>query len=246
VKAAALELGLLVTDQVEAVVDSGAEIGVVVAFGRLIRPNVLSAVPMVNVHFSMLPRWRGAAPVERAILAGDRSTGVCVMALDEGLDTGPLYRCEEVEIGPDETVDELRTRLERVGTPILLDLLRSGLGDPVAQRGEPTHAAKVEPGEYYLDWSRPAVELHRVVRLGRAWTTFRGHRLQVRRARLASVDDIDGGPVPAGRIDPRSLTVATGEGFLELVEVQPEGRATQPATVWRNGARLEADDRLGS
>jgi len=168
------------------------------------------------------------------------------MALDEGLDTGPLYRCEEVEIGPDETVDELRTRLERVGTPILLDLLRSGLGDPVAQRGEPTHAAKVEPGEYYLDWSRPAVELHRVVRLGRAWTTFRGHRLQVRRARLASVDDIDGGPVPAGRIDPRSLTVATGEGFLELVEVQPEGRATQPATVWRNGARLEADDRLGS
>ncbi|MDQ4131986.1 MAG: methionyl-tRNA formyltransferase, partial [Actinomycetota bacterium] len=84
VKAAALELGLPVTDRVDDVIDVGAELGVLVAYGRLVRPHVLARVPMVNLHFSLLPRWRGAAPVERAILAGDRETGVCLMALDEG------------------------------------------------------------------------------------------------------------------------------------------------------------------
>src|SRR5207302_6690123 len=111
VKAAATELGVGVTDQVDDVIDSGAELGVVVAFGRLIKPHVLAALPMVNVHFSLLPRWRGAAPLERAILAGDTETGVCLMGLEEGLDTGPVYECVPVGIGPEETADELRGRL---------------------------------------------------------------------------------------------------------------------------------------
>ena len=98
VKAAALELGLPVTDRVDDVIDAGAELGVVVAYGRLIRPHVLAAVPMVNVHFSLLPRWRGAAPVERAILAGDTVTGVCIMDVADELDAGDVYA---VRRGPD-------------------------------------------------------------------------------------------------------------------------------------------------
>src|SRR5438270_13832698 len=108
VKAAAIELGLPVSDKVDDVLDTGAELGVVVAYGRLIKPHVLERVPMINVHFSLLPRWRGAAPVERAILAGDTETGACLMGLEEGLDTGPVYECVQVPIDPEETADELR------------------------------------------------------------------------------------------------------------------------------------------
>jgi methionyl-tRNA formyltransferase len=195
---------------------------------------------MVNLHFSLLPRWRGAAPVERAILAGDRETGVCLMKLDEGLDTGPVYDCARVEIGLDDTAADLRDRLTRTGTELLRARLRHGLGEPTPQQGEPTYAAKVEPADYHLDWSRPAVGLHRVVRLGRAWTTFRGMRLKVLRARLADCA-LTGEP---GRLD--GLVVATGAGGLELVEVQAEGRSAQPAEAWRRGARPRPGERLGA
>ena len=134
VKAAATELGLPVTDRVDDVLAVGAELGVVVAYGRLVRPHVLAALPMVNVHFSLLPRWRGAAPVERAILAGDERTGVCLMALEEGLDTGPVYACEEVPIGPEQTADELRAQLTDIGTDLLVRLLDEGLPEPRPRR----------------------------------------------------------------------------------------------------------------
>jgi methionyl-tRNA formyltransferase len=241
VKAEAQALGLDVTDRVDDVIDAGAELGVVVAFGQLIKPHVLAAVPMVNVHFSLLPRWRGAAPVERAILAGDVETGVCLMTLEKGLDTGPVHAREVVPIGPDETADELRAQLVEVGTGLLLAQLADGLGPPVPQQGEVTYAAKIEPDELRLDWTQPAIQLHRVVRLGRAWTTFRGKRLRVRGARvLAGSGSTDGQP---GLLD--GLTVGTGEGSLELIEVQPEGREPMPAFAWRNGARPATGERLG-
>jgi methionyl-tRNA formyltransferase len=244
VKAAATELGLPVTDRVDDVIASGADLGVVVAYGRLVKPHVLEALPMVNLHFSLLPRWRGAAPVERAILAGDEVTGVCVMALEEGLDTGPVYASVEHPIGPEDTLDELRAALAAEGTELLLRLLDEGLPEPRPQVGEPTYAAKVEPQEHHLDWSRPAVHLHRVVRLGQAWTTFRGRRLLVPRARLAATD---GRELAPGELDPSTLEVGTGGGgALGLVEVQPEGKARQPATAWRNGARVGPGERLGS
>ncbi len=239
VKAAAAELGLPVTDRVDDVLDAGAELGVVVAYGRLIKPHVLAVLPMVNLHFSLLPRWRGAAPVERAILAGDAVTGVCVMALEEGLDTGPVYACEERPIGEEETLDEVRSALTNTGTRMLVELLATGLPEPRPQTGEPTYAAKIEPEEHHLDWARPAVELHRVVRLGSAWTTFRDRRLRVLRARVAT-----GSELAPGELDVAGLRVGTGDGALELLEVQPEGKGTQPATSWRNGARLQPGDRL--
>lgn len=240
VKAAALRLGLPVSTDPDDVARSGAELGVVVAFGRLIKPHLLAQVPFVNLHFSLLPRWRGAAPVERAILAGDPTTGVCLMALEEGLDTGPVYRRDEVAIDPEESLDQLRNRLVEIGTAQLLGALRDGFGVAEPQVGEPSHAAKIDPSELQLDFARSAVQVAAVVRLGRAWTTFRGRRLLVWRARAVP------GPAgaPAGSLD--GVRVATGEGWLELAEVQPDGKGRQPAEAWRNGSRPGPDDRLGA
>lgn len=231
VKAAALELGLPVTDRVADVLDADAELGVVVAYGRLIRLPVLEAVPMVNLHFSLLPRWRGAAPVERAILAGDERTGVDLMAVEEGLDTGGIYRRVEVPIGPDDTLEELRGRLVDAGTSILVDALREGLPAPSPQVGEPTYAAKLEPAELHLDWTAPAIDVHRRVRLGGAWTTHHGTRLKVWRTHMPPRGD---GP-----------TVPAGDGPVELAEVQPEGKGRMAATDWARGARWQPGERLG-
>lgn len=221
VKEAAERLGLPVSHSVDDVLEAGADLGVVVAYGRLIRRPALERLAFVNVHFSLLPRWRGAAPVERAILAGDTETGVCLMALEEGLDTGPVYACERTMIGADTTADELRAQLVEVGTAMLIRELTAGLGEPVPQEGEPTYAAKLDAEELHIDWGRPAVELERLVRVGGAWTTFRGSRLRILRA---GVED----------------------DTLVPIEVQPEGKAAMSFTAWRNGARVQPGERLGS
>ncbi|HYA45517.1 MAG TPA: methionyl-tRNA formyltransferase [Acidimicrobiales bacterium] len=240
VKAAALELGLSVVHQAADVVGKGADLGVVVAFGRLVRPEVLEQLTLVNVHFSLLPRWRGAAPVERAILAGDDRTGVCLMKLEEGLDTGPVYARAEVAIGLEETAAELRSRLGALGTDILLNALAQGLPTPVPQVGEPTYAAKIEPEELRLDFTQAAAPCHRVVRVGRAWTTWRGRRLLVRRARA----HLEPSPLAPGEI--AGDIVGTGEGTLELLLVQLEGRAVMSAPDWARGAHPVPGERLGA
>jgi methionyl-tRNA formyltransferase len=233
VKRAALALGLPVSDRVDDVLDTGADLGVVAAFGRLIKPHVLERLPMVNLHFSLLPRWRGAAPVERAILAGDERTGVDLMVIEEGLDTGAVYARSEVAIGTDETADELRTRLAALGTELLLTNLRDGLHEPKPQQDEPTYANKIDPAELLIDWRHPAVEIHRLVRIGGAWTTHRGHRLKVWRTAL----------VPGG---PGDVTVPAGDGPIQLVEVQPDGRRRMPARAWANGVHWRPGDRIGT
>ncbi|HEX3947048.1 MAG TPA: methionyl-tRNA formyltransferase, partial [Acidimicrobiales bacterium] len=218
------------------------ELGVVVAYGRIIPVDVLSAVPMVNLHFSLLPRWRGAAPVERAILAGDPVTGVCVMGVEEGLDTGPVYAREELPIGPDEGLEPLRGRLVAAGSQLLVRSLSGPLPVPRPQEGEPTYAEKIDPAELRLDWARPAGELARVVRVGRAWTTFRGRRLRVLRASPA-VEAGPGAGSPPGTVG--GEWVATGEGALRLLEVQPEGKGPMAAADWLRGVRLDDGERLG-
>jgi methionyl-tRNA formyltransferase len=217
VKAAAARLGIPVSHSVDDVLTAGAELGVVVAFGRIIKPHVLAALPMVNLHFSLLPRWRGAAPVERALLAGDDVTGVCVMAVEEGLDTGGVYARIEVPIGPTTTAADLRSELVEVGTNLLVDTLARGLGEPEAQVGEPTYASKIDSAELRIDWARPGSEIDRLVRLGGAWTTFRGARVKVHAGEL-----VDGRLVP---------TV-----------VQPEGKGRLAFDAWRNGARPAAGE----
>jgi methionyl-tRNA formyltransferase len=153
VKAAAVTLGVPVTDRVDDVIDAGADLGIVVAYGRLIRPHVLAAVPMVNMHFSLLPRWRGAAPVERAMLAGDSMTGVCIMEVADELDAGGIYAVEQVPIGDTTTADQLRERLVEVGTSLLLDVVAEELPAPTPQSGEVTYAEKLRPEEWRLEWS---------------------------------------------------------------------------------------------
>ena len=247
VKKAALDLGLEVTDKLDDLRDTNAELGIVVAYGRIIPESLLEVLPMVNVHFSLLPRWRGAAPVERAILAGDETTGVCVMRLEAGLDTGPVLARSEVSIGPEETAQELKDRLSLVGAELLADVLSVGVselpvGDP--QQGEVTYAAKIDPRELELDFDRPAVELARLVRVGKAWTTFRGARLIVVRARVgAKACDVNGRHPPGTLL---GSSVVTGDGLLDLVELQPEGRRRVSASEWLRGARPEPGEILGA
>jgi methionyl-tRNA formyltransferase len=212
VKAAALEHGIPTTEKVDDVLAVGAELGVVVAFGKIIKPHVLDALPMVNVHFSLLPRWRGAAPVERAILAGDEETGVCIMRVDVGLDTGDVFASERVAIDDEISAEALIGKLADHGARLLVHTLETGLAGATPQSGEPTYAAKITPEELELDLSQPAEQLVRVTRLGRAWTTVNGKRLIVWRARVNDA------------------------GAFEPVEVQPEGKGRMAFGDWERGA----------
>jgi methionyl-tRNA formyltransferase len=259
VKEAAIELGLTVSHSMDEVAEAGVELAVVVAYGRIIPSGLLARVSMVNLHFSLLPRWRGAAPVERAILAGDRETGVCLMKVEEGLDTGPVYARRTVVIADDLDLAGLRHELVAVGSELLVESLAGGLAglpEPVAQSGQPTTAAKLTPEDLHLHWEEDAVQLQRVVRLDRAWTTFRGKRLGIRRASVGRGEDLgggggEGGEGGAGPVAPLPGTligtaVVTGNGLLQLLEVQPESRAPMAAADWVRGVRLSVGERLGS
>ncbi|HEV2361305.1 MAG TPA: methionyl-tRNA formyltransferase, partial [Acidimicrobiales bacterium] len=186
VKAAALAHGIPVVERVADILGLGADLAVVVAFGQLIKPDVLDEIEILNIHFSLLPRWRGAAPVERAILAGDAETGVCLMKMDVGLDTGPVYATRSTPIEPHESATELGGRLVEMGSEMLVEGLAdypSSLGTPVEQVGEATYARKIDPAELVIDWATSAVTIDRQVRaLGRAHTTVGGARLIVKRA----------------------------------------------------------------
>ncbi|MGE0880087.1 MAG: methionyl-tRNA formyltransferase [Acidimicrobiia bacterium] len=238
VKAAAIEMGLPVSHRVDDVLEANADLGVVVAFGQIIKPHVLERVPMVNVHFSLLPRWRGAAPVERAILAGDDRTGVCIMAVEEGLDTGGVYAKEEVAIGSSTTADGLRRELVDVGTRLLLEVL-ADVPNPIPQSGEPTYAAKLEASEFRIRWTDSAEEIDRLVRIGGAWTSVDGRRLKVHSTRpVASAGEARQPGARDGAI------VATGVHSIELLAVQPEGKAAMTATAWLNGLKPGVSERF--
>ena len=256
VKDSARELGIAVSHTMEDVADAGVELAVVVAYGRIIPAALLARVPMVNLHFSLLPRWRGAAPVERALLAGDHETGVCLMKVEEGLDTGPVYARLAVPIRDDEGLPALRDELVAAGCELLVASLAhgvAGLPVPAPQSGVPTIASKLTQEDLQLRWEQSAVQLHRVVRLGRAWTTFRGKRLGVLKATPVVAPDGTGPPDGAGAPGttgpPGTLVgtvVCTGDGALQLEEVQPESRTPMPADDWARGVRLSVGARLGS
>jgi methionyl-tRNA formyltransferase len=256
VKEAARELGLPISHSMEDVAEAGVELAVVVAYGRIIPVTLLEQVPMVNLHFSLLPRWRGAAPVERAILAGDRETGVCLMKVEEGLDTGPVYARRVVALGDDLDLVTLRAELTEEGSALLVESLAggaAGLPTPERQVGEPTIAAKLTVADLRLLWEEPALQLHRVVRLGRAWTTFRGRRLGILRATPIESEGAGEGGAGAGGAGaagpPGTLqgtSVITGQGVLLLEQVQPESRSPMAAEDWARGVRLTVGERLGS
>jgi len=207
--------------------------GVVVAYGRIIREPLLSAIPLVNLHFSLLPRWRGAAPVERAILAGDATTGSSIMQIEEGLDTGAVYDVERVDIIETETVEQLRSRLGVIGAAQIVRMLHDGFPAPTPQSGDPMHADKITPEELQIDWSKSAIDITRKVRLGGAHGFFRGSRVKVHEAL-----PIDGSGVPGAVIAVGAeLVVAAGSGAVRLLTVQPEGKKPMSAKDWSNGVR---------
>jgi methionyl-tRNA formyltransferase len=245
VKAAATELGLAVSHDMDDLVAAGVELAVVVAYGRIIPTRLLQQIPMVNLHFSLLPRWRGAAPVERAILAGDRETGVCLMKVEEGLDTGPVYAVHTVPLDDEITLDALRHELVRVASALVVDALADGVAGlplPVPQTGEVTLAEKITADDLHLDWDTPAAALARVVRLGRAWTTFRDRRVTVLDAALGP-GGADGTRRPGSLEGP---VVATGDGTLLLRRVRPESRSPMSAEEWLRGVRPAVGERLGT
>jgi methionyl-tRNA formyltransferase len=215
----------------------------VCAFGQLIREPLLSEWPMLNVHPSLLPRWRGAAPIERAIMAGEQRTGVCVMQVTAGLDSGPVALCEELAIGPEEDFESLSAKLAALGGELLVrafDLLAESRLELAEQNDEAaTYAEKISPEERRLNPARPAAELARTVRaltphVGAYLETSGGERLGVRRARAVDVG------VKAGEVKAEwgALLLGCGRGALRLEVVQPPGGKPMAADAYLRGHSL--------
>ena len=242
VKELAQHHGIPVVHEVESLLaehrSNPIDIGIVVAYGALIKPHVLAEIPMVNLHVSLLPRWRGAAPIERAILAGDDTTGVCLMQVEEGLDTGAVISSATMTIGDSTTAEEIRTRLLAEGNELLLHALSTGDFRSRPQQGSPTYAAKIEPAERHIDWSESAIMVSRRVRIGGAWSTFRGRRFKIHSVTILDI------ALPEGRVvlDEDRVVVGCGHGSVQLLEVQPEGKPRVAAEDWARGARLQIGD----
>ena len=250
VKIAAQKLDLPVShdasDVLKVATDQKNLVGVVVAFGELISEEVLAQLPMVNVHFSLLPRWRGAAPVERAILAGDDATGVCIMRVVEKLDEGEVYARQEVAIDDNDDVESLKAKLNAVAIKLLLDKIKNGFGNGVSQTGEPSYAKKIKPIDLQIDWSKSAEQIARQVRVGGAFTFINGRRIKVLSARVMSEVSKDLKPGQVREVDKTTCYIATGKGVLSLIEVQPEGKSVMKIEEWLNGARLAVESVFGN
>ncbi len=240
----------------EAIADFQAldiDIAIVVAYGQILKAEVLDHPPLgcFNLHASLLPRWRGAAPIQRAIMAGDSFTGVEVMRMSVGLDEGPIILSGRVEITEDDTAQSLHDKLASLGASLLpVALAAIGRGGAAGQEqvGEVTYAKKITPEEARIDWNRPARELDFHIRglspFPGAWTTMQTpkgeQRLKVLMSRLT--DEVSG-EVP-GTILLGGLKVATGDGIIQLLRVQREGKAAQDAAEFLNGAGFVAGDQL--
>ena len=228
---------------------------VVAAFGQILRPPLLSLPPhgCLTVHASLLPRWRGASPVAAAILAGETVTGVSLMLMDEGMDTGPILARRSCPIAPDDTTGALTGRLAEMGAQLLIETLPRWLAGGIRPRPQDddraTYCRLLKKEDGRLDWTRPAAYLERQVRACDPWpgafTTWQGRRLKVLRARARPEVPADG---PPGRVLDLSpgLGVSTGQGVLELIEVQLAGKKPLPAGTFARGQKGLLGSRLGA
>ncbi len=221
---------------------SNADVAVVVAYGLILPRAVLDAPAKgcLNIHASLLPRWRGAAPIHRAIMAGDRETGVCIMRMETGLDTGPVLLGERTRIGPEETTGDLHERLSAMGARLIvqvLDALAAGIATDELRQPDAgvTYAGKVEKAEARIDWTRPAEEVDRLIRglspFPGAWCEIAGERVKLLRSRLSEGEGAPG-QVLAG------FTIACGTGAVEITEAQREGRKPMPGPEVLRGVTL--------
>jgi methionyl-tRNA formyltransferase len=239
----------------EALVAAAADVIVVVAYGELLTHDVLELPPhgAINLHFSLLPRWRGAAPVQHALLAGDETTGVTVMRMDEGLDTGPILNQLVEEIRPEDDAGSLGARLAHNGAMLLAGVLRMLPRGGVPARPQDdrlaTRAPRLLAADRVLDWNGAADAIVRRVRAlapdPGATTTFRGEPLKVLAAAVDRDPASGGSPATILAPDERGVRVAAGSGSVRLIEVAPAGRRRMPAADWARGARFATDERLG-
>ena len=223
----------------------------IVAYGALIPPAALAIPPhgWVNLHFSLLPAWRGAAPVQHAILAGDDMAGATTFRLDEGLDTGPVVGSVTEEIRDDDTAGSLLGRLSVAGARLLvetIDRIEDGTAHPVPQPIDgASHAPKLTTDDARIQWTDPALAISRRVRactpVPGAWTTFRGNRVKLASVRLDPSRTATPGEIRVERVDVR---VGTGSHAIVLGRLQPAGRSEMAASDWARGVRLRPDDRF--
>lgn len=213
-----------------------ADVAIVAAYGLLLPRAILNAPRhgCLNVHASLLPRWRGAAPIQRAIMTGDRTTGICIMRMTLGLDAGPVLLREKTHIGPEETAAELHDRLSLIGAGLVEKTLRSlhRLVAAPQSRDGVVYAAKIDKAETQVDWTEPAEVIDRQIRglspFPGAWTLLRGRRLKLLRSRV-----IEGGGQP-GRVL-GGLRIACGRGAVEVTEVQAAGKGRQRTESFLRG-----------
>jgi methionyl-tRNA formyltransferase len=224
-----------------------ADVACVVAYGQILPVRALEAPKFgcLNLHASLLPRWRGAAPVQRAIMAGDKETGVQIMQMAKGLDTGDILLSETADIRPDDTAGALFDRLSRIGAgmwPRVLGALERGALKPTPQEGEPTYAHKIDKSEARIDWSRPSKCLDCHIRgfapFPGAWCEIGGKRVKVH---MAKPEEASG---EAGTILDDNLLIACGKGALRLTEVQPAGKAKMSAKDFLRGTPVPIGTKL--
>lgn len=215
----------------------------VVAYGNLIPRDILDMVPegFINLHFSLLPRWRGAAPVQAAIAAGDDVTGASTFRIDEGLDTGEVYGVLEQPISATDTADSLLTTLAYKGAVLLretMDRIADGTVSPKPQRGEPTHVGKISVEDARIDWHKDAAHIERNIRavtpVPGAWTQLAGQRFKVG---PITISDDPGEKLAPGhvRVEKKRVVVGTGSNNIELGDVQAQGKKRMQASDWARG-----------
>ncbi|MEQ6201928.1 methionyl-tRNA formyltransferase [Sulfitobacter sp. HNIBRBA2951] len=218
----------------------GADVAVVVAYGLILPQEILDAPAQgcLNIHASLLPRWRGAAPIHRAIMAGDAQTGVCIMQMEAGLDTGPVLLREAMPIGAEQTTAQLHDELSALGARLIVQALArlEELTPQVQPEDGVTYAAKIAKAEARIDWSLPAAEVDRQIRglspFPGTWFEYEGVRIKVLGSRLGD------GSGPAGVVLDRDLTVACGSGAVMLTRLQKAGKAAQDVDVFQRGVAI--------